>query len=124
MIGAFKMKSYCDIDLKKVGMRIRNERKTRGLTQTQAGEQAFISSQYWSLIESGRERASVSTYLRITKMFGLTLDDIFYNDAVTMRLHKAFSIEGLLNGCTISERAIISETMFALKEVLERNRLL
>jgi len=77
MIGAFKMEKIHDINFKKVGARIRNERKVRGLTQAQAGEQAFISGQYWGLIELGRERASINTYLRIANMFGLTLDDFF-----------------------------------------------
>ena len=116
------MENFYDIDLKKVGARIRSARKTLGLTQAKAAERAFITSQFWSLVETGHERASVNTYRQITAVIGLTLDDIFYDEATSIRLHKAFSKEGILADCTASERAIISEMMLALKEVLERNR--
>ena len=117
------MENFHDIDFNQIGVHIRNARKKCGLTQAKAAEQAFISSQYWSLLESGRERASVNTYRQIAAVVGLSLDDIFYDDATAMRLHKAFSTEGILAECTAFERAVISETMLALKGVLERNRL-
>lgn len=116
------MENLHDINLKQIGARIRTERKVRGLTQAQAGEQAFISGQYWSLLESGRERASVSTYLRIVEILGLTMDDIFYDNATIIRLHKAFTFDGILDDCTSAEKAIISETVLGLKGILERNR--
>ena len=116
------MENFHDIDFKTVGARIRNARKTQGLTQEKAAEMAFITGQFWSLVESGRTRASVNTYRQITAVLGLTLDDIFYDDMVNIRLHKSFSKEELLTGCTVIEKAIISETMLALKGILERNR--
>ena len=116
------MENFHNIDLKQVGARIRNARKKNSLTQIKAAEQAFISSQYWSLIELGRERASVNTYRRIAAVLGLTLDDIFYDDVISMRLLKAFSKEGILVDCSVTEKTIIGETMLALKEILKRNR--
>ena len=116
------MEKNNDIDLKKVGIRIRNVRKAQSLTQERAAEQAYITGQFWSLIESGHERASINTYQRIVSVLGLTLDDIFYDDATSIRLHKAFSKEVILSGCTVSEKAVISETILALKSILERNR--
>lgn len=116
------MENFHDIDFKTVGTRIRNARKALNLTQENAAERAFITGQFWSLLESGRVRASINTYRQIAAVLGVTLDDIFYDDATSIRLHKAFSKEGLLVGCTVSEKAIISETMLALKGVLERNR--
>jgi len=115
------MENFYDIDLKIIGARIRNARKKLGLTQAKAAERSFITSQYWSLLESGRERGSINTYRQIAAVLDLTLDDIFYDDATSLRLHKAFSKEGMLTDCTILEKAIISETIFALKIILERN---
>lgn len=116
------MENFHDIELEKVGERIRNARKKQGLTQTKAAERAFITGQYWSLIESGRERASVNTYRQIAAVLGLTLDDLFYDDATGIRLLKAFSKEGLLADCTALEKAIITEAMLALKNILVKNR--
>ena len=116
------MENFHNIDLKKVGARIRSARKNLGLTQEKAAEQAFISSQFWSRLELGYERASMTTYRQIAAVLCLTLDDIFYDDATSLRLHKAFSKEGILADSTASEKAIISEMVLALKDILERNR--
>ena len=116
------MENYDHIDLRKIGARIREARKVANLTQEKAAERSFISGQFWGLIESGRKRASVDTYQRVAAVFGLTLDDIFYDDATNMRLLKAFSKDGILADCSVSEKAIIGEAMLALKEILIRNR--
>ena len=116
------MENHHCVDLKKVGDRIRNARKKKGFSQERAAEYAFISGQYWSAVERGDDRASVTTYMQIAFVLDLTLDDIFYDEAVNLRLRKAFSIEKMVEGCTVSEKAVISEAMLALKEILERNR--
>ena len=116
------MENYHDIDFIEVGIRIRDARKQQGLTQERAAELAFITGQFWSRIETGKERASVNTYRQIALILGITLDDLFYEEAYNMRLHKAFSSESLLESCTDNEKSIISETLFALKGILERNR--
>lgn len=110
------------INLKEVGARIRNARKALSLTQQRAAERAFITSQFWSLVETGHNRASVNTYRQIASVLGLTLDDIFYDKATTLRLHKAFSKEELLASCTTIEKIVISEMILELKRILEQNR--
>jgi len=116
------MENYHNIDFKEVGERIRNVRKSLKLTQAKAAELSFITDQFWSRIELGHERASVNTYRQIAAVLGLTLDDIFYDDATRVRLHKSFTNDALLTDCSATEKAIIGETIFALKEILKRNR--
>lgn len=116
------MEKFHEIDFKIVGARIRKARKEVNLTQEKAAEHSFISGQFWSLLETGRERASVNTYWQIAAVLGVTLDDLFYDDAVTMRVRKTFSRDGLLADCTDTEKAIISETFVTLKVILKKNR--
>lgn len=116
------MENYHEIDLKEVGERIRNARKKLGLSQERAAGMAYITGQFWSRVELGRERASVNTYRQIANVLELTLDDIFYDNATNNRMQKAFSRDGILADCTPKEKAVITETMFALKGILERNR--
>jgi len=110
------------IDQQAVGRRIRKMRKRLGLTQEGAAELTEFSGQYWSFIENGRYQGSVGTYLQIASALGSTLDDLFYDDAEAIRVRKAYSKDGLMVGCTASEKAIISEAMLALKTILEKNR--
>ena len=116
------MENLHRIDLKIVGKRIRKVRKEQGLTQEKAAELAETSSQYWCLLESGRERGSVDMYLKIATALGLTLDDLFYDAADAIKICKAFSHDRLLADCTPAERIIISEVLLELKTSLTRNR--
>jgi transcriptional regulator with XRE-family HTH domain len=122
LTGALKkMEKFRKIDFKIVGARIRKARKELKLTQEKAAEYSFITSQFWSLLETGRVRASVNTYWQIASVFGITLDDLFYEDTVTMRIRNAFSRDELLADCTEYEKAIIGEAFLALKGILKKN---
>ena len=116
------MNKIHEIDLEEVGARIRNARKALNLTQAVLAERALITSQFVSRIETGHLRASADTYRRIAATLGLTVDDLIYDNATSIRLQKAFSRDEILNNCTAYEKSVISETMLALKEVLLRNR--
>lgn len=109
-------------DLKEVGERIRNARKAQGLTQETVAERSGITSQFMSRIETGHMGASADTYCRIASALELTADDLLYDNATNIRLQKAFSKEEILKDCTSYEKAIISEMMLALKDILKRNR--
>ena len=116
------MEKNHEIDLKIVGGRIRAARQRLGLTQEKAAERTDITGQYWSLLETGRERGSVSTYLQLADALDLTLDDIFYEKIGVLRTEKALLKGGDLSDCTAEERQIISETVHALKAALKRTR--
>jgi len=114
------MENHREIDFKEVGTRIREARKARNLTQEKAAERVFITGQFWSLLESGKERASVDTYKRIAALFDLTLDDLFYEDATSIHVQKSFSRGELLTDCSVRERKIIGEVLFALKNAIRK----
>ena len=118
------MNKIQDLDLKVVGARIRSARQAQKLTQAVLAERAYLTSQFVSRIETGNERASVDAYYRIATVLGLTVDDLLYDDAAIARLRRAFSKEEIFGGCTVFEKAILSETMLALKETLKRNRMM
>ena len=105
-----------------VGKRIRMERRKLNLTQEQAAERTDITGQYWSLIERGRYSGSVNTYLQIASALGVTLDDLFYNEAIVMRMRKAFSYDSLFDDCSEYEHDVIIQTLCALKGILLRTR--
>lgn len=116
------MENHHEIDLKAVGARIRNARRKAGLTQEKAAERAFITSQFWSRIENGHESAKVGTYRQIAAVLDLTLDDLFYEDAELMRIHRNTSFDGFMADCTPYERAILAELMLSARKILLRAR--
>ncbi len=116
------MEKKHELNLQIVGGRIRKARRNLRLTQEKIAERTELTGQYWSLLETGRERGSIVAYLQIAAALELTLDDLFYDEVTNIRIQKAYARESLLIDCTAAERAIISETMYALKGALERNR--
>ena len=80
-----------------------------GLTQEKAAERTTLTGQYWSLLETGRERGSINTYLQIAATLDVTLDDIFYEDAQMLRVRIVLFHDGFLGNCTDGDKAIISE---------------
>jgi transcriptional regulator with XRE-family HTH domain len=120
--GLVEMNKPNEIDLKEVGARIRNARNVLNLTQAEVAERSFITSRFMSRIETGDKRASADAYRRIATALGITVDDLLYDNAVGIRLQKAFSKEEILDGCTADEKSIIGEMVFTLKELLIRYR--
>jgi len=61
---------------KSVGERIRNERKSAGLTQEGLGEKAELSYKYIGELERGQVNASLDTLYRIATALGTTIDKL------------------------------------------------
>jgi transcriptional regulator with XRE-family HTH domain len=116
------MENYHEIDFKAVGARIKNARRKLKFTQEKVAENAFITSQFLSRLENGHESAKIGTYRQIASVLGLTLDDLFYENAELMRIHKNSSFDGFMADCTPSERAMLADLMVAVKKVLIRAR--
>lgn len=63
-----------DIDYKAVGVRIRNIRRKRQLTQEEVAEACDISTSFCGHIERGTRKASVQTLLRICEILEISID--------------------------------------------------
>lgn len=64
-----------------IGRRLRSLRQQRVLTQAQVAERAGLDVNYISQIERGRRDPSLSSLSALAKAFGLSLADLFAEDA-------------------------------------------
>lgn len=62
------------MDYKKLGERIREERRHLGLTQAQLAESIDISDTYMGAIERGERSLTLDTLVRLVNRFGVTID--------------------------------------------------
>ena len=60
-----------------VGQRIQHYRKLQGLSQEELGQKLLVSRQTISLIERGDYSPSVTLALKIAKVFGVTVEEVF-----------------------------------------------
>lgn len=62
---------------KKIGVRIADLRKEKGLTQEKLAELAHLNRTFVGYIEKGDRNPSVETITKIAKVLGVSLDEIF-----------------------------------------------
>lgn len=68
--------------LKKLGARIKEERKVRGLTQEQLAEKIEITPKYLSRLEGGQQSPSIETLIKLTEIFDIELLELFDFDHI------------------------------------------
>ena len=71
-----------NMDYKKLGERIREERLKRNLTQAQLAEAVDISDTYMGAIERGERSLTLDTLVRLVNRLGVTVDYLLV-DSVT-----------------------------------------
>ncbi len=71
-----------NMDYKKLGERIREERLKRNLTQAQLAEEVDISDTYMGAIERGERSLTLDTLVRLVNRLGVTVDYLLV-DSVT-----------------------------------------
>lgn len=62
------------MDYKRLGERIREERRRLGLTQAQLAESIDISDSYMGAIERGERSLTLDTLVRLVNRLGVTID--------------------------------------------------
>lgn len=70
------------MDYKKLGDRIREERRRLNLTQAQLAEAVDISNTYMGAIERGERSLTLDTLVRLVNRLGVTVDYLL-SDSVT-----------------------------------------
>jgi predicted transcriptional regulator/DNA-binding XRE family transcriptional regulator len=63
-------------DLSNIGSRIKKERRTKGLSQSDLSKKLGISASYLNLLESGRRTITVPLLIKIGNELGLSLKDL------------------------------------------------
>ncbi len=62
-----------------IGKRIREARKSAGMTQCQLADLVFVSESYIALIESGRRNPSMHVLTKIAEVLHLTTDGLVFD---------------------------------------------
>ena len=116
------MQNLSKAELVRVGKKIKQARKRLGKTQEEASAIADISAQYWSAVETGRDRGSVATYLKVAGALGLTLNDLFYEQADLIRHAPSQMWADLLDGLNEYEQTLLTSATLSLKAAMMRSR--
>ena len=64
------------LDYEKIGRKIKNERKIRGLTQEKLAEKIDVCVPYVGLIENGKRIQSLETMVKICRALKIRIDRV------------------------------------------------
>lgn len=109
------------VNYKLIGIRIREIRKRRKITQEQLAESTGLSDAYISKVERGA-RASLETLLRIADVLDVTLNDIVVGNQKKTGGDMSAEFSQLMADCNNYECRIIYEIAVETKQSLLRHR--
>jgi len=94
------MKNFKDIETRRIGAKIKEIRRKRGMSQKELASKANISLSHMSEIETGRQVLMLPTFIRIIDALNISANEILKcSDGETIRLYESELLE-LLSGCS------------------------
>jgi len=94
------MKNFKDIETRRIGAKIKEIRRKRGMSQKELASKANISLSHMSEIETGRQVLMLPTFIRIIEALNISANEILKcSDGETIRLYESELLE-LLSGCS------------------------
>ena len=106
------------IDYRKLGKRLKEQRKKQGVTQEKLAEYVNLSVSHLSHIENGNEKTSLQTIVNIANVLNVSLDDLLDLDLGKRSMYLTIrEIDLLFKDCTKEERKILIDTLNYLKKV-------
>ncbi len=103
----------------KIGEKIRNFRKAKGLSQEKLAEIVNISTTHLSHIETGNTKLSLPVFVDIAKALDVQTDDLL-NDRISGRQIAIEELLTVLNTCNTMQVRIITDIVKDTKRTLDK----
>ena len=113
---------YMSVNYADIGKRIRQERRSKKITQERLSEAAGITVQHMSNIENGNTRLSLTVLVDIANALNTDISVFLVGSLNNNTQSSDFLLADLLAECTNEERLIIIDTLQSLKKSLIANR--
>lgn len=108
------------IDYRVIGMRIRDFRKAKGITQAQLAEKSGVEPSNISHIERAATKVSLPTLIRIANTLEVSLDELVYGNLKKSEHVSVSEIDALLADCSPAELNALVEVIKTTKLVLRK----
>lgn len=108
------------IDYKKVGLKIKEVRLRKNLSQENLAEKCDLSSAYISYVEQGKKKLSLKSIISIANSLGVTVD-LLLGDEAKNNNYLDSTLNNLVRDCNIQEKQIIYDIANTTKNSLRRN---
>lgn len=107
------------MDYKRLGERVREERRKSGLTQAQLAEAIDISDTYMGAIERGERSLTLDTLVRLVNRLGVTVDYLLSDSVSDSDANIMEQFKQIIDGQPIERKQMavnVLRTIFAYFE--------
>lgn len=107
------------MDYKRLGERIREERRRLNLTQAQLAEAVDISDTYMGAIERGERSLTLDTLVRLVNRLGVTVDYLLADSVADTDSHIMDQFKQIVDGQPLERKQMavnVLRTIFAYFE--------
>ena len=105
-----------DKRLKEVGLRIRDARKARNISQADMADRLGISISHMSDIENGKTNYGVDILMRITENLQISADELLRTDIPSVDKVYMAEINDIFKDCSVQEKEAMLKTLNNMKE--------
>ena len=107
-----------DQQLQEIGLRLKQARLAKNLSQPQLAEAADISVSFLSNLENGHQAMNIKTLISLTDVLNISADWLLGNSTDSANHAAALDIEKELSSCTPKEREAILRLVLLMKDAI------
>lgn len=105
-------------DMKDIGARIREARKSKRLSQNELAEMISISPSHMSDIENGKKIIKLDIFMRLTEALQVSADWLLRTDIPQVASIHSHELATLLADCTPSESQSLIKMLKEMKKAI------
>lgn len=113
---------FMDINYKDIGLRVKQQRINKNITQEKLAEISGVSVTHMSNIENANTKLSLPVLINIANALDCDSIILLFGNSTSNLDSSLLIISNILLDCTSEERIIIIDTIQALKNSLRENR--
>lgn len=110
------------LNLVRIGKRIGEIRKHRGLSQQKLSESINRSPTYVSYIEGGLKCMSLDTFVSIANALQVSADELLMDSIENTIKVSNYKFASIISDCSEYEKCVLLEVILAVKRAIRENR--
>ena len=111
-----------DDNLKRIGLRIKEARRERKISQAELAEKLEISISHMSEIENGKTSFSIDIFMRMTEILQVSADMLLRTNVPEVDVIYADEFRELMKDCSSDEKEAMLQMLRNMKSVFVKNR--
>lgn len=107
-----------EIDYRKLGERIKQYRKMRGLSQEELAEITNSSKNHIGYVENAKRTVSLIMLVRISNALNVSIEDLLFDSLKTVNSGLVVRFNQVFSRCSAEKTGILFDVLKSIEEIL------